>query len=165
MPMAHPMTLPTIAVLSLLGAGLGIHLGNASIAEISPQYFDGAKAGSKFYSDMAPNAPRNWASVQATEYKAAQTGETFHGCVGCRTYPEEYFPVHEASLGKSRTAVAEVVEEPSFVAEPAVMTSERPPQFAQVERYTRYPMTAEEEQEFAAAEAPASDETMVGAAE
>ena len=163
--MAHPLTLPTIAVLSLVGAGIGIHLGNASVAEINPLYFSKPDRGSKFYADLTPNAPRNWSAVQAAELSAAQAGETLHGCVGCRTYPEEYFPVHEASLGKSRTAYAPAVEEASYEPEPAVMTPPEPPQFAQVARYTSYPMTAEEAQEMAASEELESEQGGSGAAE
>ena len=37
--MAHPLTLPTFGALSLMGAALGVYLGQDAIAQINPLYY------------------------------------------------------------------------------------------------------------------------------
>jgi hypothetical protein len=154
--MAHPLTLPMTAVLALVGAGLGIHLGHSAIAEINPAYYNhDDERASKFYADLAPGK-HDWAAVQVSELRAAETGEQLlYGCVGCTTYPEEYHPIHEASLGKVYEGLAETTETPAEAAAPAVMASAA--HFEQVERYARYPVSAEEPQQTASAEVALPD--------
>jgi hypothetical protein len=141
---AHQLILPTAALLSLIGAGVGVHLGNAAISEINPAYLSAEEPRSRFYADLTANRPRDWAAVQVSELQAAESGRSLGtGCVGCRTYPEEYYPVHEASLGKPHTGWAEVSQEAApaetpQAAEPAV-------ELASVERYAHFPVSAEEE--------------------
>jgi hypothetical protein len=52
--MAHPLTVPTIGVLALAGAGLGLYLGNSAISEINPLYF--TDPPSRFHADLTPTA-------------------------------------------------------------------------------------------------------------
>jgi hypothetical protein len=159
--MANPLMLPTAAMLALVGAALGVVLGNGAINEINPVHFQTEESRSRFYSDLTPQGYRDWQSVQAAEFRAAESGiDLGSGCVGCRTYPEEYVPVHEASLGKANTAWAEVTEEvvEAPAVRPAVELQEHGPDLEQVERYAHFPVTAEEQQ-LALAEPPAGDET------
>lgn len=146
--MGSPLILPTAAGLCLVGAALGVYLGNASINEINPAYFEAHEPRSRFYADLTPQGyrDRDWASVQEAELRAAQLGTDLGtGCVGCRTYPEEgFYRVYRASLGKSETGWAEV-EEPAI--EPATEAAEPDPQTEQIERYASFPVTAEEERQ------------------
>jgi hypothetical protein len=161
---AHHLMLPA-AALSLLGAGLGVYLGNGAIGEINPAYFQSDERPSRFYADMTPSPPRNWAAVQASELRAAEQGLPLHpACIGCRTYPVDYFPVHEASLGKPRIGwAAAEAPTPTLEAEPAMM--EAAPELASTERYAHFPVEAEEEPEtapadpieYAAVEEPAAE--------
>ncbi len=159
--MANPLMLPTAAMLSLVGAALGVFLGNGAINEINPVHYQTEEPRSRFYADLTPQGYRDWASVQAAEFKAAESGvDLGSGCVGCRTYPEEYVPVHEASLGKFNTAWAEVSEQVAVepAVEPAVEAGEdRADHLEQVEVYAHFPVTAEEQQ-LALAETPIPQE-------
>lgn len=150
--MRNQFILPTAAVLSLAGAAFGVYLGNASIAEINPVHFAANEPATRFHADLTPQGYRDWASVQAAEFRLAQSGmDLGPGCIGCRTYPEEVVPVHEASLGKPQTGwveVSEVIAPPE--PRPAVLeiqAVEPDPAVEQVERYASFPVTAKEERE------------------
>jgi hypothetical protein len=146
--MAHQIMLPTTAFLSLVGAGLGIYLGNGAVGEINPAHFKKESVASKFYADMVPNRPRDWGSVQLAELSAAEMGQALgKGCIGCRTYPEEYYPVHEASLGKPQMGWAEVTEAQPAVAEVVVHrgSAEPPSEPNSVERYAHFQVSADEQ--------------------
>jgi hypothetical protein len=155
--MRNQLILPSAAALSLVGAALGVALGNASIAEINPVHYASHEPASRFHADLTPQGYRDWAMVQASEYRAVQAGADLGaGCVGCRTYPEEVVPVHEASLGKPQTGWVEVIE--TSAARPAVEVvevAEPDPAVAQVERYASFPVTAAEQEEQAQAVAEA----------
>jgi hypothetical protein len=159
--MARQFMLPTAAIMSLVGAAMGVYLGNGAIGEINPAHFKKEAFASKFYADMVPNRSRDWASVQLAELSAAEMGQALgKGCVGCRTYPEEYYPVHEASLGKPQVVLAQVAEAAPAVAETENGvtvhrgSSEPPPPPNVVERYAHFQVSAEEgQQELAMADA------------
>jgi hypothetical protein len=159
--MRNQLILPAAAMLSLAGAALGVHLGNASIAEINPVHYASHETSARFHADLTPQGYRgDWAAIQASEYRAAQAGADLGaGCVGCRTYPEEVIPVYEASLGKPQTGWFEVAQEvapPHPPAQPAVVRVEqvepteqveRDPALEQVERYAGFPVNEEQRQE------------------
>ena len=154
------MTLPMSAMLSLAGAALGIYLGNSAIAEINPAYFTSPERGTSFHSDLAGyRSPDSASGAQANLYDAASTEPLYHGCIGCRSYPEDYLPVHEASLGKVHAGWASTSYE--VPAEPAddVMTPQRARSLSDIERYARYPITMED------AEADAGDDELALASE
>ncbi len=158
--MANPLMLPTAAMLSLVGAALGVFLGNGAINEINPVHYQTEEPRSRFHADLTPQGYRDWASVQVAEFRAAESGTDLgSGCVGCRTYPEEYVPVHEASLGKAHTAWAEVTEEAVSepLVQPAVEVRDDEADLEQVEAYAHFPVTADEQQ-LALAETPAAEE-------
>jgi hypothetical protein len=144
--MRNQFILPTAAMLSLVGAALGVQLGNASIAEINPAHYASDEPAARFHADLTPQGYRDWATVQVSEYRAVQDGvDLGAGCIGCRTYPEEVALVHQASLGKPETGWVEVIEPPA--AQPAVEVVESDPAVQEVERYASFPVTAEEQEE------------------
>ena len=110
--MAHPLTLPTAAVLALAGIGAGIHLGHSAIAEIDPMYF--SQEATRFHSDLSANRPVDSSPpgplAQATDPALGPN------CIGCRTFPEEYYPVREASLDDYSGGYATTAEAPQIEA-------------------------------------------------
>ena len=150
--MAHRLTFPTLALLAVAGSATGVYLGRAAVAEINPAYFNEPEP--RFHSDLVANRP-SWSSpsvYRAGQLSPAEAEQALgKGCVGCRTYPEEYYPVHDSSVDKYQPGYAEVVEAP--IAEHAVYQAEaqdegRAADFAAVERYSSY----------AVAEAPAQEQ-------
>lgn len=106
--MAHPLTLPTAGLLALAGIGAGIHLGHSAIAEIDPMYF--SEPPTRFHADLSANRPIDSAppaALSQTEDLALGTG-----CIGCRTFPEEYFPIHDASLDRDLSGFASEADSP-----------------------------------------------------
>jgi hypothetical protein len=153
--MAHSLTLPTIGVLAIGGAALGMHLGNISIAEINPIYFQ--EAPTRFHADLAA-----YQSPGSTGYNlrtAAAPADM--SCVGCRTYPEEYFPRRDSAidemLEERPVQRAPVVLASAEAAEPAA-PAERDPALDRLERYARFAVVAEEQRP---ASAPTAEATAV----
>jgi hypothetical protein len=154
--MAHSLTLPTIGVLALAGAGLGLHLGKQSISEINPIYFQ--EPPTRFHSDLSP-----YRSADSGGYVArmdmASPLQLGTGCVGCRTYPEEYFPQRDPMVDRAiegvsdeaplvQPAVAETAPDPDLI--------RRQSELERLQRYAAFAIGAEEEE--AAAAAPADGE-------
>lgn len=151
--MAHSMTLPTIGVLTLAGAALGMHLGNISIAEINPIYFQ--EPPTRFHADLAA-----YQSPTSAGYDLRANSEPVDvSCVGCRAYPEEYIPVHDPAVDSVgvewATQQAPVVLASAETGEAAAPT-ERDPALDRVERYSQFAVAAEEQQ--APVPAPAESE-------
>ena len=149
-------TIPIIAGLSILGAAVGINLGNSAVSEINPAYFSDAE--DSFHSDLVPYRSPDWAQVQAAEYHAAQqpvlVGELGTGCVGCRDYPIAYVPRHDPAV--DLYAEGELLRAP----EPTVVTvaaAAPDPAREQIQRYASYPVSAEE-RPVEVAEAPVAEE-------
>ena len=154
--MAHPLTVPTIGVLALAGAGLGLYLGNSAISEINPLYF--TDPPSRFHADLTPNG-----SAHLSDYRPRLAGGDVQGlgdgCIGCRDYPEEYFPIHDASVDgydKGYAAAAEpAVQLAAYEPEPADQVMRRTADLERVERYARGSIV-EEAVEAPRTEAPAA---------
>ena len=148
--MARSMRLPTVGALALLGVATGLHLGHAAIAEINPIHFSPSKP-SNFYADMTPGGridspPQRL--VAASDYAGGAE------CIGCRTYPEEYFPEHDPSVDFPVTAEPSTpgtikLELALAEAEPVEEVAQRHARLDQVERYARAPVTLEEERSLA----------------
>jgi hypothetical protein len=126
----HPLTLPILSALALVGSGAGVFLGRSAIAEINPAYFSGPEP--RFHADLSANPPSMDAPVhRAGALSAAELDQALgSGCVGCRTYPQEYFPVHDTDESGYRTGWASM-DEPS-VAGPAVQLSSDEPNQAEL---------------------------------
>ena len=155
--MAHPLTLPTAGLLALAGIGVGIHLGHSAIAEINPMYF--SEPPTRFHADLSANRPLD--SAPPTLLAAAKDPALGSGCIGCRTFPEEYYPIHEASLDRYSSGYASNAD----ATDPAVAEEQPDPEAArlhqaiqQVELYARG--SAEEAAvAYASADADSSGET------
>jgi hypothetical protein len=89
-----PSGVAMIALLALVGASAGAGLGWSAIGEIDPMRF-AAKAPTR---SAQPN-PRLHRPVNPAR-ASLSLGHDGHrtGCVGCRTYPEEYHPVQDAAV-------------------------------------------------------------------
>jgi hypothetical protein len=145
--MAHPLTFPALGFLALAGVGLGLHLGNASVSEINPLYFQ--EPPTRFHSDLAA-----YQSPASTGYSAradaASRLELGTGCIGCRTYPEEYFPRRDPAVesayesGPSEQAPVQLAVAES---EPDPDLMKRQADLDRLQRYSSYAVQAVEAQE------------------
>lgn len=154
--MAHPMTLPALAGLSIVGMALGVHLGRSAVAEINPAYFTEPEV--PFHADMVPGGAPDWAQVQVTEYQRTGLVEGLgNGCVGCRDYPIDYVPESDPAVDGANDGYEDGWSASSGEAVQAVMVeeSEPDPDRERIERYSGYPITEEafeEETQLAAVE-------------
>ena len=144
--MPQPLTLATLSVLAAAGSVTGVYLGRSAIAEINPAYYD--EPETRFHADMVPNPPDFDAPVTRAGYltQAERQRALGSGCVGCRTYPEEYYPVHDSSVDKYQPGYAEMEE--AAAPQPAVYAPDpqeeaRAADFAAVERYASYRVVEE----------------------
>jgi hypothetical protein len=146
--MAVSTTLPILAGLSLLGSALGVHLGRSAVAEIAPV---SAEPKTAFHSDLVPNRSRRGAQPLAAPSEVAITS-----CVGCRTYPEEYRPVHDPAVdGYEDGWAASASYSPAPAYEEAAVPAEAPadPEREAIVRYASYQVAGEPEPAPALAEA------------
>ncbi len=153
--MAHAMTIPIVGALTLVGVGAGIHLGNAAIGEINPMYF--SEPETRFHADLSPYRP----SDSPRRIVLAKAGDPAlgTGCVGCRTYPEEYYPTQDPAVepfARTYSARAEIAPE---TAAPAIEQQADPEAVrlqGDIQRVQRYAAGgAETELVYASAEAEA----------
>ena len=155
--MAHQLTWPTMGVLALLGTAAGVHLGYSAIAEINPVHFASSQPRTSFHADLVPNRPIDSAPMAL----AADDAMLGAACVGCRTFPEEYYPIHDASVDGGYESdwasedSAEAIELTAYAVETLAEVARRKADMERVERYAHAPVTAEEQ--FASAETPASE--------
>lgn len=144
-------TLPALAALIVTGTAAGVYLGKAAVAEINPIYYSEPEA--RFHGELVPYRPTQTAGYQAGDPSNANLEQALgRGCVGCRTYPEEVILVHRGTSDKYVPGGADVAEEPVQTVAYEQTVS---PEFAAVERYASYPVTAAVE---TPAEAPAEVE-------
>ena len=150
-------TLPILAGLSILGAAIGVNLGQSAIGEINPAYF--SDADDSFHSDLVPYRSPDWAQVQAAEYRAAQqpvlVGDLGSGCIGCRDYPVEYVPRHDPAVDGYQDGYAASAPQPAqivIVETPAASDPDR----ERIALYSSYPVSSEE-RPAEAAEAPSAE--------
>jgi hypothetical protein len=94
--MVHSMTWPIVGALAVTGVGAGVHLGHSAIAEINPIYYN--EPATRFHADLSASRPSD--SPTPMRLSAPDPAELGTGCVGCRTYPEEYYPIHDASIDR-----------------------------------------------------------------
>lgn len=129
-------TFPALALLAAVGAGTGVYLGRAAVAEINPAYF--SEPESRFHGDLVPYGGAGTAGYRAGELSSANLDQALgKSCVGCRAYPEEVVLVHRGTAGKAEVGYAEMASEPVR----AVAYEQTPtPEFAAVERYSSYPV-------------------------
>ena len=139
-------TLTTLAAATLVGAGLGVHLGQAAIGAVDPFYFTDP-AGTESYAELVPAASRSrpWSNE-------VQSADADYGwpasCMGCGSDPrvyraapydgfqEAWTPAEEAT---PRYAVIEM--EPDVGAEIEVAAAGIDQELEQIERYAHYPVS------------------------
>jgi hypothetical protein len=142
--MPVPTTLPIMAGLSIFGAAIGITLGRSAIAEINPAYFN--EAEDDFHADLVPYRSPDWAQVQQAEYRAAQqpvvVGDLGSGCIGCRDYPVEYVPRHDAAVDLYADGYEASTPQPAQGV--VVETPASDPARDQIQLYSSYPVSSEE---------------------
>jgi hypothetical protein len=154
--MAHPMTLPAIAGLSIVGMALGVQLGRSAVAEINPAYFTEPEV--PFHADMVPGAKPDWAQVQVTEYQTTGLVQGLGtGCIGCREYPIDYVPETDPAIDGADDGYEDGWSASSGEPMQAVMVEEPEldPGRELVQRYSGYPTVEDapaEETELAAVE-------------
>jgi hypothetical protein len=119
--MGRAATFSIVAGLSLVGAAAGLHLGRATVSGIDPIFF-GETDDPRFHSELVPNRPStDEAPLSSPEDYAAVP---ITGCVGCRSFPEEYRPSRDpivdaeindypASVAYAAADYAEPVGEPA----------------------------------------------------
>ncbi len=141
-------TLPALAVATLAGIGLGVHLGRSAIGAVDPFYFT-EPAGTESYAELVPAASlsRPWSS----DLEPAGAGYGWPAsCIGCgsdRTvyepapydgFQDTWTPFQEAS---PQYAVVEVEPAVGDEIEAVAVGIER--EFERVERYAYYPVSNE----------------------
>ena len=138
--MPNVLTLSTLSVLAVAGSVSGVYLGRSAISEINPAYYD--EPDPRFHADLVANPPSRDAAMvhRAGQLSDEEAGRALgSGCVGCATYPEEYYPVHDSSIDKYRPSYAAMIEEPLPPLEVADgSATEKTEDFAEVERYSSY---------------------------
>lgn len=157
--MAYPFSLSSLAALALVGTGAGLFLGKSAISEINPAYFGSHYSETRFHSDLVPGGANFDRAPKLTD--ATLEYGLGSGCVGCQTYPEEYFPVHDPAVdgyAADTTAVADRIVED---ADRDLAEMQRQAKQASLERYAHYPIeTGEQPAKLAQAamvDDPASD--------
>lgn len=151
--MANPFSFSYLSGLAVAGVGLGVILGSSAISEIDTAYFRTALSSSSFHADLVANRPAFDSASAPLETASAPLGFG-SSCIGCRTYPEEYYPIHDPavdgvsdSYSAFRTPPAEVI-----LADAERYMDSRPSavELKNVERYAHYRVAEEEEAESAA---------------
>jgi hypothetical protein len=143
------LTVPTLAVLAVAGSVSGIYLGKAAVSEINPIYY--SERPDTFHGDLVPYRPQ--AASEVAVYRAGQLTPAEldqalgTGCIGCRTYPEEYRPQQDPAVEPypSQEAQSAAPAVQLAVYDPEAERPAREADFASVERYASYPVAAETE--------------------
>jgi hypothetical protein len=140
--MAQVWTVSTLAALTLVGAGVGVHLGQTAIADINPLYFS-MPGGTKSYTALTPNKPSD---VYHAGFAKVDDGSGLgDGCVGCRAYPEEYVPRRDPEVDAYLEGAEQAVPELYGAVAQGSQYAEAPDaERVLIETYSRYPVDNEE---------------------
>ena len=142
MRISHLSTLPVAVGLAISASALGVYLGNSAVAEINPVYFGDPEP--RFHAGLAPYRSPDWAQVQVNEYQQAGLIEGLgDGCVGCRTWPEEYVPAIAEDFESVEDEWDSHTRYPPE-AQQAAMVAAEDPELERVERYATYPVSADD---------------------
>lgn len=146
--MARPRTLPALAVATLVGVGLGVHLGRAAIGAVDPFYFTDP-AGTESYAELVPAASLSRPWSNDLEPDGPDYGWPA-SCIGCGSGMAVYEPVPYDGFqdawtpspeAETRYAVVETM--PAFDAEIESAAADIERELQSVERYAYYPVSHE----------------------
>ena len=137
-------------MLAIAGTVGGVYLGRSAISEINPAYYDEPEP--RFHADLVPNPP-GFEAPPVHEAGYLSPSDTYaalgSGCVNCRAYPEDLYPVHDSSVDKYQPGYAEMIEAPAPQPAPYAVDpqeeAERIADFATIQLYAGDSATAEEE--------------------
>ena len=137
-------------MLAIAGSVGGVYLGRSAIAEINPAYYDEPEP--RFHADLVPNPP-GFEAPPVHEAGYLSPSDTYaalgSGCVNCRAYPEDLYPVHDSSVDKYQPGYAEMIEAPAPQPAPYAVDpqeeAERIADFATIQLYAGDLAAAEEE--------------------
>ena len=137
-------------MLAIAGSVGGVYLGRSAISEINPAYYDEPEP--RFHADLVPNPP-GFEAPPVHEAGYLSPFDTYaalgSGCVNCRAYPEDLYPVHDSSVDKYQPGYAEMIEapapQPAHYAVDPQEEAERIADFATIQLYAGDSATAEEE--------------------
>jgi hypothetical protein len=96
----------------------------------------------------------------------ADAGLLGSGCVGCRDFPEEYYPVRDASIDNAIEGAPQAegpIRLSAAAAEPDVALVQRQADLDRIRRYASYSISSEQEE--AQAPGPAAEQSAVQRAE
>jgi hypothetical protein len=140
--MPYPTTLPLIGGLSILAVAGGVSLGNATISQINPIYFQAPEG--RFYSDLVPNRPSGKAPVEmADDY--VQPDYAYSAtpyCQGCTTGLVDYRPEPIEAVARPRMRRSEVAYVETVVVEDQPVEPPAPNR-QWIDRYTDYSVAAD----------------------
>lgn len=157
--MPHPLTLSALSALALVGSGLGVYLGRSAVAEIDPAYYTSTPER-RWHADLSPGHSLSGGApiVRAGALSPAELDQALgRGCVGCRTYPEEYLPIHasdedgyrlgwaaveEAPVGETAAQVQPTLPSEADLAEQAAAEAERQAALVAVHNYSTFDVVA-----------------------
>ena len=155
--MAHKLTLPTLSLLALLGAGAGVHLGRSAVAEIDPLYF--SERPSRFHADLVPyQSPAPHTAILPSTDAALELQPACYGCAAPAADPAPFYEAPQAAYESRYDAAAEPVETADLEAEPSRAELQRQADLARVERYASYRVSQDEAAGYASAEAEPADQ-------
>ena len=158
--MPQPMTLAVIGGLSLVGAAAGTWAGRAAIAEINPAYFGASE--DRFHADRVPYRSPDWAQAESGGVEEVQLVQGLgDGCLTCGA-PEILAapPVVPALYSEQWVQDATAAAEPTAI---LVGEAEPDPEMERVQRYSSYPVSAEEAEAARQQPEAAAEEEVAGA--
>jgi hypothetical protein len=145
--MPHPLTLPALGIAALAGAAVGVYLGEQSVAEINPFYFQGPAIHPRdrgaAVAEWEPQPqPPSFAALYGWAQGRAARAEDCGDCMAAVAPASTWSPEPSAP----ETLVAPPPAKPAKrAAEPVKEPADRAATLAyDFERYAYYPVTAEE---------------------
>lgn len=158
-----------MAVATLIGVGLGIHLGRSAIGAVDSFYFSDPN-GTGSYAELVPAASLSRPRGQTMERAGAETDFAYE-CVGCDAreilYERRYDAgIEQAWLPPELSPAVEAVYqfEPMSDIEIAPAVPPADVETKQIERYAYYPVSHEAAAAHKAAVSMAAEEQLMGPA-
>jgi hypothetical protein len=145
--MAKSTKLSAIGGIAVAGAALGLYLGSSAISEINPAYYSTPSSRSSFHADLIPNQGDRSGAQPLTEAAVAEIGLDAR-CVGCGVYPDDFAPDHNSGDYGSPYAASSSTPTADLIIAQAEEHASRALSFAEIRdinRYSSYPVSLDEE--------------------